>query len=261
LEHPLTQRILLVRHGESTANVAAAEAERAGLEAIDVEARDADVRLSALGREQAATLGDALREKLGADWQRTARVWSSPYRRARETARIATGAAEATEATAATAATAVTAPAGILIDERLRDRELGIIDALTSSGVDARLPSEAARRRWLGKFYYRPPGGESWADVALRVRSFLRDAETHGGPTVVFTHDAVVSLFVYVLLRFDEAELTRFLAERVVANASITSFRADAGGGWSLESFADATHVVASGVPATEHTGTDADGS
>jgi broad specificity phosphatase PhoE len=255
LEHPLTQRILLVRHGESTANVAAAEAERAGLEAIDVEARDADVRLSDLGREQAATLGDALREKLGADWQRTARVWSSPYLRARETARIATGAAEATEATAATD------PGGILIDERLRDRELGIIDALTSVGVDARLPGEAARRRWLGKFYYRPPGGESWADVALRVRSFLRDAETHDGPTVVFTHDAVVSLFVYVLLRFDEAELTRFLAERVVANASITSFRADAGGGWSLESFADAAHVVSAGVPATEHTGTDADGS
>jgi broad specificity phosphatase PhoE len=252
LEHPLTPRILLVRHGESTANVAAAEAERAGLEAIDVEARDADVRLSDLGREQAATLGDALREKLGADWQSAARVWSSPYLRARETARIAT---------AATEATAATDPGSILIDERLRDRELGIIDALTSVGVDARLPGEAARRRWLGKFYYRPPGGESWADVALRVRSFLRDAETHDGPTVVFTHDAVVSLFAYVLLRFDEAELTRFLAERVVANASITSFRADAAGGWSLESFADATHVVSAGVPATEHTGTDADGS
>ena len=62
------------------------------------------------------------------------------------------------------------------VDERLRDRELGILDALTAHGVDVRLPAEAARRRWLGKFYYRPPGGEAWTDVALRLRSFLRDA-------------------------------------------------------------------------------------
>ena len=236
-------RILLVRHGESTANVAAGLAERFGLEVIDVEARDADVQLSELGRQQAATLGDALRDKLGADWHATAEVWSSPYRRALETAQIATGAQEAN---------------AIGIDERLRDRELGVIDALTSVGVDARLPDEAARRRWLGKFYYRPPGGESWADVALRVRSFLRDVEGGAGPFVVFTHDAVVSLFVYVLLRFDEGELARFLAERIVSNASITSFRSDARGGWSLESFGDASHVVTAGVPATEHAGTDA---
>ena len=34
-------------------------------------------------------------------------------------------------------------------------------------------PDEAKRRDLLGKFYYRPPGGESWADVALRIRSVL----------------------------------------------------------------------------------------
>ena len=81
----------------------------------------------------------------------------SPYLRAVETARLALG-----------------AEAAVTIDERLRDRELGILDALTARGVDARLPQEAARRRWLGKFYYRPPGGEAWTDVALRLRSFLR---------------------------------------------------------------------------------------
>lgn len=252
-----SRRILLVRHGESTANVAAAIAERNRQEAIDVEARDADVELSDLGRRQAATVGDALCEKLGADWSRTARVWSSPYGRAMETARIASGAA--TEGVAAT-----TRDDGFLIDERLRDRELGIIDALTSFGVEVRLPDEAARRRWLGKFYYRPPGGESWADLALRVRSFLRDAESgetgESGPLVVFTHDAVVSLFVYVLLRLTEGELSHFLAERVVSNASITTFAADEHGRWALESFADASHVVGAGVPATEHTGTDTDG-
>jgi broad specificity phosphatase PhoE len=240
------RRILLIRHGESTANVAAAAAERAGLETIDVGARDADVELSELGGRQAETVGAALSEQLGPDWPTTARVWSSPYRRALQTCALAADRAD-----------------GPLVDERLRDRELGIIDALTTRGVEVRLPQEAARRRWLGKFYYRPPGGESWADVALRLRSFLRDmeGEESAGPLVIFTHDAVVSLFAYVLLRLDEAGLARFLAERVVANASITSFRSDAGGRWSLESFADASHVRDAGVPATEHTGTDTDGS
>jgi broad specificity phosphatase PhoE len=56
------RRILLVRHGESTANVAAAQAERAGLEVIDVSARDADVELSPLGALQAATVADAVSE-------------------------------------------------------------------------------------------------------------------------------------------------------------------------------------------------------
>ena len=53
-------RVILVRHGESTANVAATAAELAGLETIAVETRDADVPLSALGRQQAAGAGTLL---------------------------------------------------------------------------------------------------------------------------------------------------------------------------------------------------------
>src|SRR5688572_31393696 len=33
--------------------------------------------------------------------------------------------------------------------------------------------SQAEFRRLLGKFYHRPPGGESWCDVILRLRSAL----------------------------------------------------------------------------------------
>jgi len=50
-------------------------------------------------------------------------------------------------------------------------RELGIMDLLTTAGLEAKLPEEAARRRWLGNFHHRPPGGESGADLALRVRA------------------------------------------------------------------------------------------
>jgi broad specificity phosphatase PhoE len=231
-------KLVLIRHGESTANVAASAAEVAGLESIAVEARDADIPLSALGEQQAAALGTRLAAELD-DHPELARVWSSPYRRAVQTARLALG---------------ETTP--ITVDERLRDRELGIIDALTVRGVDVRLPAEAARRRWLGKFYYRPPGGEAWTDVVLRLRSFVPDLDWEDErPVVVFAHDAVVSLLIYIFLRFTEEELNEFLVTRVVRNASVTTLVRDAGGAWSVETFSDDRHLEAAGVPATEHPG------
>ncbi len=234
--------LLLVRHGESQGNVAATLAREAGAHVIEVPARDADVELSATGREQALALG-----RLFADFpeeQRAAAVWSSPYVRARQTAELAvkTGGW----------------PAGILIDERLRDRELGILDMLTSAGVEARLPEEAARRRWLGKFYYRPPGGESWADVVLRLRSLLADLERQPGTerVVLVCHDALILLFRYILEGLTEPEILDIAATSTVLNASLTRFvRPDGAGPWILESFNMADHLVSEGVPVTEHAG------
>ncbi|MCB5293311.1 2,3-bisphosphoglycerate-dependent phosphoglycerate mutase [Arthrobacter sp. SO3] len=133
---PGMTELLLVRHGESQGNVAATLAHRSGAYVINVPARDADVELSETGREQALALGRLL---AGFAEDRRAAVWSSPYLRARQTAELAvnTGGWK-------------TQP---VLDERLRDRELGILDMLTSAGVEARLPQEAERRRWLGKFY------------------------------------------------------------------------------------------------------------
>lgn len=217
--------IWLVRHGESEANVVATEAQRAGEQRIVVEWRDADVPLSPTGREQAGALGAWLGENAPG---RSPVVWSSPYRRARETTAIAlAGAGAGAEAAAGAGVGAgMGAAVPVRVDERLRDRELGILDLLTAAGVEALHPEEAERRRWLGKFYYRPPGGESWADVALRIRSFLRDAEDpappHGGPLLVVAHDAVVMLFLYVCLGWSEEELLGFARENVVVNASVT---------------------------------------
>jgi broad specificity phosphatase PhoE len=224
--------LLLIRHGESTANVAAAAAEAAGADVIAVEARDADVTLSPLGELQAGALGARLREALPRD----AVVFSSPYLRAIQTARFALG-----------------EEVPLRIDERLRDRELGILDRLTALGVERRVPLEAERRRWSGKFYYRPPGGESWTDVALRIRSFLRELP-EAGTVVVFAHDAVVSLFLYVLLRMTEAQLAEHLLTHPVANASVTELTSD-GDEWMLQAFADDDHLAAAGLPATQHPG------
>src|SRR4051812_22339768 len=53
----------VVRHGESTGNVAATAAETAGAEDIDIPERDADVPLSDTGREQAAAVNQWLRDQ------------------------------------------------------------------------------------------------------------------------------------------------------------------------------------------------------
>ena len=146
----------------------------------------------------------------------------------------------------------------VRVDERLRDRELGVLDLLTSHGVEARYPEEALRKRWLGKFYYRPPGGESWADLALRIRSLLVDMERPETPgrVLVAGHDAIVMTFLYVCLGMSERELLDFAQTHTVANASITRLTRDGETGpWTLEAFSLAGHLVEAGAPVTLHGG------
>ncbi len=234
--------LLLIRHGESEGNVAATAARLAGAQTIDVPARDADVNLSGTGQEQATALGVALGRF--AEELRSDAVVSSPYARAVQTAEIAVQTAGW--------------PPAIRTDERLRDRELGILDMLTSLGVQKRFPEESERRLWLGKLYYRPPGGESWADVALRLRSVLDELNTRGrGRRVMLVcHDAVIMLFRYILEGMSEEELLDVAANTTILNASITRYVRPAGSGpWTLDSFNVADHLTEQGVPVTEHAG------
>ncbi|SFN83762.1 histidine phosphatase family protein [Mycetocola miduiensis] len=232
----------LVRHGESTANVQATESQRALLEVIPVDHRDADVPLSETGVRQAEALGAWLAANAGGTVP--AAIWSSPYLRAQQTLAVALGVSGLERS--------------FLVDERLRDRELGILDTLTSHGVDQRYPEEAARRRWLGKFYYRPPGGEAWTDVALRVRSFLRDVDSSetSGPVLITAHDAVVLIFLYLCLGWSEQELLAFASSNTVLNASITRLTRQPGDQfWTLDVFSHDAHLEAVGAPVTEHGG------
>jgi len=238
-------QLWLVRHGESVANIAASRAEHEGLERIPIDIRDADVPLSATGREQA----EALRTWWETNSASIDACWVSPYRRARETLEIARAGDDAAVAA--------------IVDERLRDRELGILDLLTRRGVEALHPEEADRRRHLGKFYHRPPGGESWADVALRLRSFLRDAlptcdgESHGadgGGGLIVAHDAVVMVLLYLLLPLEEEALLDFAADHTVLNASVTHLVAR-DGRWELAAFSQVAHLQVEGAPVTVHPG------
>ena len=236
-------RIILVRHGQSQGNVAAERAAAEHLAKIDVPARDADVELSDLGIEQARAMGQWL-AKLPDD-QRPDLLWTSPFRRARQTAEEATGVAGMDLPTH--------------VDERLRDRDMGITDMLTSDGIQAKYPEETERRAWLGKFYYRPPGGESWADVALRVRGVLTDVATlaEGKTVLVTAHDVVNLLFCYVAENMDEAQVLDRSKNNGLKNAAICRLHRDPESptGWTVDDYNIDEHLVAAGITVTDQPG------
>jgi len=222
------QTLMLVRHGESLGNLANERAYAEQADRLDLNVNDPSVELSDLGVRQAVALGRRLAEL--PDAERPTLVVASPYVRAQQTADH------------------VVEKAGLsgvlrLHDERLRDREQGVLDRLTGRGVRAEFPAEAERRDYLGKFWYRPPGGESWADVAQRIREFLRDLRLdHAGERVlVVTHDVPILLSRYVIEEMTTDDAVGL--SRQVVNCGLTIYRSS-GGRLQLEVFNDATPVA-----------------
>src|SRR3954449_3940174 len=204
------EALLLVRHGESAGNVARDDAEARGLATIDIAERDMDVPLSATGCEQAAAAGSWLAS--AASHQPTI-VVSSPYARTRETARVSLDESGLTDVE-------------LVVDERLREREFGALDRLTKRGIVERFPDEAEARHRLGKFYHRPPSGESWCDVALRVRSAVDTMSREYSRERVFVvaHQVVILMFRYVLERMTEEDILGVDRATEVANCAVTTF-------------------------------------
>jgi broad specificity phosphatase PhoE len=221
--------VWIVRHGESAGNLARHAAEAARLPAVDIATRDCDVCLSELGERQADALGRWFAGAPAAE--RPTVVLSSPYERARETAnRIRAQIGE-------------DAPA-LIFDERLREREFGILDRLTKVGVEIHQPQQAELRALLGKFYHRPPGGESWCDIILRLRSVIdsMSIEFAGERVLIVCHSVVVLCFRYLFERMTEDQILEIDRTNEVANCSVTSYandpkRALRGSAMALERF------------------------
>jgi broad specificity phosphatase PhoE len=191
--------LVLVRHGESVGNLAAAAAGAKGLARLDLAYRDPDTPLSDNGIAQAQALGRHLAE----------------------------------------------APQDA--------RPEVVLDGMTGQGIKETYPEEAERRAAIGKFYYRPPGGESWTDVVLRVRSLLTDVRAeHAGRRVwVFSHQAVIMAFRYLLESLTEQELLRIDGETPLGNCSRTVYRPDDSGRLHLVTYGEVDHLEASEAEAT----------
>jgi len=225
-------QLTIVRHGQSTANAAFADAHARGLADHGLTGRDADIELTALGWQQATHLGRWLATR-PAD-QRPDVVVCSPYLRARQTWTRVAGTAAALGAPCPEA----------VIDARLCDRLMGDLELLTPLMITQRFPAEAARLAADGPYAYRPPGGETFDDVVARVKAVLADLDRdHAGRRVlIVAHDAVVIAARHILDGLPFTELDAIIAATPVANASITRY-ADTGDGLELVEFATTAHL------------------
>jgi len=216
MAHLWPRTLWIVRHGQSAGNVARDQAEAAGLTMIDIAERDMDVPLSALGREQATALGRWFGELPGD--RRPQVVLTSPYARARQTTRLLMEAAGMDPH-----------QVRVRVDERLREKEFGILDRLTVLGIRQQHPDLAAQRAHVGKFYFRPPGGESWCDVILRLRSaWEMIAREHDGERVlIVAHQVIVNCMRYILECLEEHEILAMDRRADVPNCGVTSYEHD----------------------------------
>ncbi len=181
-----------------------------GLPVIDIATRDCDVPLSEQGKRQALALGRWFKAHSG----RPHVILSSPYLRATQTATLGCEAAGWHDFQ-------------IIKDERLREKEFGILDRLTTVGIAERYPEQAEMRGHLGKFYFRPPGGESWTDVILRLRSVVdtMTREYRRERVVIVAHQIIVLAFRYLFERLTEEQILEIDRQGDVANCSVTRYR------------------------------------
>jgi len=203
----------IVRHGQSAGNVARDLATEQGLSRIALQHRDVDVPLSELGRRQAEALG----RWFAASAERPDVLLASPYIRAVQTGELfrSSGGCNPDEK--------------ICIDERLREKEFGILDGLTPIGIHQVHPEQAEFRRTLGKFYHRPPGGESWVDVIFRLRALLDTISLHYAErkVMIVAHQVVVLCLRYILENLSEAEILAIDRAGDIANCAVTEYRLD----------------------------------
>jgi probable phosphoglycerate mutase len=207
------QRLWLVRHGESAGNVARDAADAAGTHRVAITGRDVEVPLSEQGEIQSRALGHWFADlPVG---ERPEVIACSPYLRARHTAELIREGANLSRT-----------QGSHVIDERLREREFGILDGLTKAGIRQFYPEQAEAGRVIGKFYHRPPGGESWCDVILRMRSLLHTLSLHyaGRRVLIVTHQVVVLCLRYLLEDMDEAQVLHIDRTADVVNCGITEY-------------------------------------
>lgn len=235
-------RLWIVRHGESQGNVARDAAHAARSTHIETGGRDVDVPLSQLGEEQSRALGRWFSTMPLSE--RPEIVLCSPYLRARQTAELVLSEADLD-------------PVCMTCDERLREKEFGVLDRLTRYGIESLHPDQAELRRILGKFYHRPPGGESWCDVILRLRGALDTIALHhaGARVMIVAHQVVVLCLRYLLENMTEDQILAIDATADVANCGLTEYRYDPAhgrrGGLVLHSYNVVAPMEIQGTPVT----------
>lgn len=174
--------LILARHGQTDWNI---EGRYQG---------QTDLSLNETGRAQARELAEQLAD------QPVVAIYSSDLRRARETAGII----------------AERVGLAVQVDERLREVHLGRWEGMLFSDIVAQYPSVWEQRQ-RDPVHSRPPGGESAAEVSVRVWAVVDEiAGRHApGPVLIVSHGLALAA---LLCRAQNIPLTR-IYEMVPDNA------------------------------------------
>jgi broad specificity phosphatase PhoE len=188
---PFPYRLIFLRHGETAYN---AENRLQG---------QRDIPLNARGREQARSVGRTLIARIGAEIEQLEAAGAfiaSPLVRARQTMEIARQAM-------------ALPPGAYRLDAALKELSFGAWEGLTWPEIEARY-AKAVWVRSKDKWNFAPPGGESYAMLAARVRPWLDGLTEH---SFVVAHGGVARALM---------NLIAGVAPAKAADAPITQGRA-----------------------------------
>jgi broad specificity phosphatase PhoE len=209
--------LVVVRHAESERTVA----KKGNAFFLDDESRkavqgvaDHHVSLTDEGRRQAEVTGRALRAHIG----RFDCVYHSGYRRTEETTAGLLSAYSSHER----------ASMPVCHHLFLRERDAGWAYDMTTAEAEAAFPWLRGYWETFGRFFARPPGGESMADVVARVDRFLNELfRDHAGRrALLVTHGGTLRALRYLLEGWTYEEFTKHWCEPV-PNCAVTAYEWD----------------------------------
>jgi len=178
-------KMILIRHGQTEWN------------ALQKYQGHTDVHLNELGRKQAATAAQYLK-----DHETIEAVYASDLSRTRETAEIL--------------GRSINLP--VITDSRLRELSFGLWEGMTFNEVYKEYREEFDN--WYNNTSeFKVPGGESFNELVTRAMQALREITAkHSGTVVVATHGGVIMAVLYHL------GVTSGLWQSGVKPGSISSF-------------------------------------
>lgn len=225
-EYSHVKEIVLVRHGQTTRNIVrnvgrfvahAEELHKAGI------LPDHLVELTVVGKLQADTIGKILNDSLE-NPQSFIAYYDSGYQRSKETLDY------------------ILRNFGLENDASgyrrshldLREREPGHPFNMTITQINRYFPWYQEYEKVMGKFYARPPGGESIADVCSRVHMFLNSLRRAkaGKRVFIVAHGRVMLAFRYWLEKMEVRDIEDYFKreekeEDKIGNCQVFIYKRD----------------------------------
>jgi len=214
-------RILLVRHGESQANVD---------QKLHQTIPDHEIALSSRGQKQpeqaAKHITKFYKDKEGTGdspilFTPYVKFINSPYRRTRDTADILKQKLIGKFTLSCSE------------DVLLCEQQFGLFDGLEDDEIEKKYPNEFHTwmlcKKYNGKFWARYPMGESPFDAAVRIHQAFGDVIRAKSDHIIVCHGTVVKLFVMMWFGYSPEWFNK---ERTIGNCGIYLIEHDRDKGW-----------------------------